>query len=300
MVTENEIAKSNVDPETGIHHGVISQRSILEEAFDEFSFDYGKPHCPKCGGEVSPVNMGQFDFFCLKCSCGIRGEDVYPDQPVGFLYDQDGYFLVNSPGNNILVLRSNFYTYAQFGTLDLLDAGNLDSPMEGGVKTYALGHDWFKSGIAPYPLYRVEETRDLLSPTQITQNWQAGWKMNFLDMNEFPLAPGKSIDVKVWEDYNAMDHLAMRVGYSFIEPFNDEWVDEDGLRVGMQNWSLHSGWIAALGDSYHVVEDMVTLLNRKVQRVRARGVGFLVGFCHTGQFCVGYTIYVKGEKYEWN
>ena len=122
----------------------------------------------------------------------------------------------------------------------------------------------------------------------------------FLERSEFPLVVDQSIDVRVWDDYDALDKFAAKMGYRFIEPRNDEWFEGDGLRVGMQNWSLHSGWIATMGDSAHVVGDMITLLNRKVQRIRERGVGLMVGFCQTGHFSVGYTIYVKGERNEWN
>jgi len=145
---------------TRIRHGVISQHSILPEAFDEFCFDYGKPHCLKCGEEVSPVGMGGYDFFCPKCYGGIRAEEAYPVQPFGFYYDQDGYFLTDCLDHHILVIRSEFYTYAQFCIPCVLGAGNLDSPMEDGVKTYALGHEWFKGGIAPYPVYRVKQTEE--------------------------------------------------------------------------------------------------------------------------------------------
>ena len=86
---DNGWGKVDVDPEIGIRHGVISQHSVMEEAMDDFSFDYGKPHCPKCGEEVLPDDLGEHDFFCLKCYCGIREEDAYPDQPLGFHYDQD-------------------------------------------------------------------------------------------------------------------------------------------------------------------------------------------------------------------
>ncbi len=158
MVAENEIEKSNVDPETGIHHGVISQHSILEEAFDEFCFDYGKPRCPKCGdGVFHPVDTGQYDFFCPKCFCGIRAEDAYPDRPFGFCYDEDGYALSDYLGDEILVLRSNFYTYAQLSSPRVQGYGNLDSPGKDGMKTYCLGHDWFEGGRAPYPVYRVKD-----------------------------------------------------------------------------------------------------------------------------------------------
>jgi len=31
----------------------------------------------------------------------------------------------------------------------------LGSPIEGGVKTYCLGHDWFDGDKAPYPVFTV-------------------------------------------------------------------------------------------------------------------------------------------------
>ena len=43
-----------------------------------------------------------------------------------------------------------------FALLVYLGAGNLDNAMSEGVKTYALGHDWFDSQCAPYPVYSVE------------------------------------------------------------------------------------------------------------------------------------------------
>ena len=123
----------------------------------------------------------------------------------------------------------------------------------------------------------------------------------FLRISEFPLAVDQRINVKVWQDYDALDTLATKRGYQPIEPHNDEDVVLDGLRVGAQNWSLHSGWIATMGDSYHVVQDMITLLNGKVEKVRNNGNRLIVGFCQTGNFSVGYSIYVKGgNKNEWN
>ena len=157
------MGKANVDPETGIRHGVISQHSVLEEALDDFSFVYGKPRCPKCGEEVSADDVGQYDFLCNRCNCGFRAEDVYPDEPLGSHYDQEGYLLTNRPGGDILVLRSDFYTLAQFRNPRVPGAGNLDAPMEDGVKTYALGHDWFEGGVAPYPVYRVSDDAQIIA-----------------------------------------------------------------------------------------------------------------------------------------
>jgi hypothetical protein len=54
-----------------------------------------------------------------------------------------------------MVTDSPFYTFAQFCSPCVPGAGNLDNAMDEGVKTYCLGHDWFESGKAPYPVYSV-------------------------------------------------------------------------------------------------------------------------------------------------
>jgi hypothetical protein len=56
-----------------------------------------------------------------------------------------------------MVVKSPFYTYAQFCSPCVPGAGNLDNPMAEGVKTYCLGHDWFEGGVAPYPVWRVDD-----------------------------------------------------------------------------------------------------------------------------------------------
>ncbi len=133
------------------------------EALEDFNFDYGKPHCPKCGQEVSIDDLGQYEFYCDQCNSGFRAEDVYPNKPISFHYDRDGYFLINHLDKHILVLRSNFYTFAQLYGSPVVGAGNLESPVAEGVKTYCLGHEWFEGGIAPYPVYQVADDGQIVA-----------------------------------------------------------------------------------------------------------------------------------------
>jgi hypothetical protein len=67
-----------------------------------------------------------------------------------------------------MLLRSPYYTYAQFCSPCVPGAGNLDAAVDiedtsvlqegiDGVKTYAFGHDWFEDGKAPYVVYRVDD-----------------------------------------------------------------------------------------------------------------------------------------------
>jgi len=177
------LGKSNVDS-NGIHFGVISQHSIMPEAMDDFEQDYGKPTCPKCGNEVKEIpshseqledgagvavyqdvpvetetweqyGHGCADYACTVCEHLIGSEDVFSDEPQGFSYDSDGYKLCDCLDSNIFVLKSPYYTMAQFCSPCVPGAGNLDTPCVEGPKTYCLGHDWFEGSKAPYPVYDV-------------------------------------------------------------------------------------------------------------------------------------------------
>ena len=112
------MGKANVDPETGIHHGVISRHSIMVGAMDDFYFQYPKS-CPYCG-EDNPyklTDLGFDEYRCDSCRKIMPIEEMTPDKPTSFHYDQDGYFLTNClDSGDILVLRSNFYTLAQRNT----------------------------------------------------------------------------------------------------------------------------------------------------------------------------------------
>jgi hypothetical protein len=169
------LGKSNVDVATGIRYGVISQHSINQDAINDFEMNYGEPHCPKCGNEVSATtnshvdhedwdnysNHGCNDFVCETCQHLLEADVVYSDEPQGFTYDADGYTLTDCLDNDIFVLASPFYTFAQYCSPCVPGAGNLDTPLTDGVKTYCLGHDWFDGGSAPYPVYKVEDNTEV-------------------------------------------------------------------------------------------------------------------------------------------
>jgi hypothetical protein len=55
-----------------------------------------------------------------------------------------------------MVLKSPYYSLAQFCSPCVPGAGNLESEDEDGVKTYCLSHDWFEDGKAPYKVYAVD------------------------------------------------------------------------------------------------------------------------------------------------
>lgn len=161
---------TNFDPITGIRYGVISQHTVGDSWFDASEPQYGDPCCPKCGEPVHTldetdmtgyrgveVNMAASgDFVCLHCDKVLDPDNVTPDEPIACTYEGQGYQLEDCMETNIMVFKSRWYTYTKFCSPCLPGAGDLDSPIEGGVKTYCLDPGWFKPGKCPYPVWSVE------------------------------------------------------------------------------------------------------------------------------------------------
>ena len=173
------LGQANVDLETGIRFGVISQNSVLQAWADSSEPEYGEATCPKCGNaaaEITDPKVPDLDSFedtdwedngrdhaCIACKYTFNSDEAYPDEPAGYSYDGEGYKLTDCLDSDIFVLKSPYYTFAQFCSPCVPGAGNLETFCENGPKTYALGHDWFEDQKAPYPVYSVE-TGELVKP----------------------------------------------------------------------------------------------------------------------------------------
>jgi len=95
-----------------------------------------------------------------------------------------------------------------------------------------------------------------------------------------PFNTDKKLKVRVWQDYDALDAHAKAHGFKTPTPDADP---------------EYTGWIATLGDESHNPKKMIGSLNGKLERCKERGEVVTVGFCQTGNFSVGYTIY-KQER----
>ena len=186
---------SNLDTETGIRYGVISQNSVSCYAIDDimqFGEDVAYEECleealkeARAEWESEGNDPADFDeqdaaqdFSDGYCSDGGLND---------YLYERDGYKLTGCLNNDLFVLRSPFYTFAQFCSPCVPGACNLDSPFDtpeqlnadspsfgpdyqthatgsNFVRCYCLGHDWFDDNRAPYPVFSVE-TGELVNAT---------------------------------------------------------------------------------------------------------------------------------------
>lgn len=188
---------TNTDPKNGIRYGVISQHSIGQAWHDESEADYGDPTCPKCGNKVESADNvetehtpecalmndtqsadygacdcepeeneftqlyshGCQDYACADCRLYLDSSDCFGEEPIGFTFSDSDYELVSCLDSDVMILKSPYYTFAQFCSPCVPGAGNLDNPESesDGVKTYCLGHDWFDDSVAPYAVFSVSD-----------------------------------------------------------------------------------------------------------------------------------------------
>jgi hypothetical protein len=103
------------------------------------------------------------------------------------------------------------------------------------------------------------------------------------------------ITQKIFTDYDELDALAKAFGYNSPTP---EQNTNDSL----------SGWIATMGDSMHnpirMLRDAMQKLRNvkyeeicdksgKIIKTKSTHIDAVMGFCQTGNFSIGYTIYIK-------
>lgn len=172
----------NFDKETGIHYGVIPINDLHEFSWDSFEADYGPPTCPKCGTEVTayedmPEGVGDEyeayqhscnDYFCEGCKLVLGSDYVFGDQPVGWTLDDGEYQAFVDGYNDVMILKSSYFTYCQFCSPCAPGAGHLGNPCSadsGAPKTYCFGADWFDDDKVPYDVYSVK-TGELLYKAQ--------------------------------------------------------------------------------------------------------------------------------------
>lgn len=173
---------SNCDRKTGIRNGVISQNSVMSEALDDI-FTHGTDrayehaladHLSAARANfVATADEEEFneDESTQEFADRYESEGGLSD----YEYDREGYQLTGCLTSDLFVLKSPFFTFAQFCSPCVPGAGNLNSPFEsesaqdglngedyakeateaGFPRAYCLGHDWFENG-APYAVYSVE------------------------------------------------------------------------------------------------------------------------------------------------
>lgn len=147
-------AASNIDPETGIRYGIISQNSLSGDAANEIWQEGAvyMPYCPHC------QEANDTDSSAEKCdSCGKDVDEwEYADEPAYTEYHEttpDGeIIIIDCLDSDYMIIKSPYVTVGPFcspcvpGAIDL----NSTDGASGGTKAYCLPGDFFEKGYASY------------------------------------------------------------------------------------------------------------------------------------------------------
>jgi len=163
---------SNIDRESGIRYGVISQNAVLEAWAESSEPWYGdESECGECGAMLD-ISSG-FPDECPKCEADLSTNWDYMEA-VSYVYTGDGYICESDSQGDIFITKAPYYTHAQFCSPCAPGACHLGNPLEttdseldngrlSNNRCYCFGHDWFEDGVAPYPVYAVA-TGELVQP----------------------------------------------------------------------------------------------------------------------------------------
>ena len=145
--------QTNIDFMTGIRFGVIPGNSVHHWQEESLPW-YGPPCCPICGEELESDDCTS----CPHCGDDIDSNIIWDDvNPQSWYIENEEITAEEDDSGDIFVLRSEYYTYAQYCSPCAPGAVYLLNPTIGGARGYCFGHDWFASGVAPYPVYRVSD-----------------------------------------------------------------------------------------------------------------------------------------------
>ena len=70
----------------------------------------------------------------------------------------DEYYEAGQIGSDrILIIKSPYYTLADYCSPCIPGACHLRFPTGDGVRAYCFDHSWFEEDVAPYPIFRVSD-----------------------------------------------------------------------------------------------------------------------------------------------
>lgn len=200
-------SQANRDSETQIRYGIISQHGVMPEALDDIFSRGTDLELENAEGELKSKLRGVLEDYFSDSKRGAKGdgtnngtsrldvavEDCFAaldgwadniESSACYRLEEDGLVLQTDNGNDLWVIKSQFYTYAQFCSPCAPGACHLANPLsvkiQAGIasiadtndgdgetfvnsnKCYCLPHDWFEGGKAPYRVFRVDNNEEVL------------------------------------------------------------------------------------------------------------------------------------------
>ena len=138
-----------------------------------------KEYRDDCGGHKEWHNEGR-DYACLGCARSFDSDDAFAEEAIGGTNLDDGEYQAHQghDDSDVFILKSPYYTRAQFCSPCAPGAAYLRNPCEDGPKAYCFAPDWFRPWkddqvtgeydgertSCPYPVWRVEDDELVFKP----------------------------------------------------------------------------------------------------------------------------------------
>lgn len=177
--------RSNVDPATGIHYGVIHPQAFSAWAMEHWlQPDYGTARCPECATPLQRLDdyihhltddtlpedttLNGTDFWCEPCQQTWSPDLSFPEEPLRWVHQSPTLELEGgTDGFGFFITKSPVYTYTEPCSPCAPGAGDLQAPHEApdGLRTYCLPLDWFDDlAPCPYAIYDLATDHCLYRP----------------------------------------------------------------------------------------------------------------------------------------
>lgn len=105
------------------------------------------------------------DYHCENCHYVFGSESAFGDEPAGgFVLDDGEYVASLDSYNDVFIVKSPYFTRAQFCSPCAPGACHLDNPCDDGERAYCFGHEWFEDGKAPYPVFSMATGEEIKAP----------------------------------------------------------------------------------------------------------------------------------------
>jgi len=161
------ISTGSVDPECDIFGNEWTDKSF-ERFVSETKTSVGdaiKDVLNSCFRSSAIERILEAAMDAIEEECG----DNYENDCPAYEYERDGYRLRSSFDNTVIaVVKSPYFTQCKPCSPCAPGGGDLNNPNNDGQETLCLGHEWFESGVAPYPVFSVETGASVL-PSHITK-----------------------------------------------------------------------------------------------------------------------------------
>jgi hypothetical protein len=163
------MGRTNIDNDTGIRYGVISQHSVPSDCMEDvYSNGVDEDYAESLANLRSRLQSslksvledysGNFDVEAIAEDI-INGLDIDYEGTGDFTrysYEHAGLQLTTDSQGDLFITESPYYTLCSFCSPCAPGAGYLTTP--GDVKAYCLGPDWFNQDQPmPYACYRVAD-----------------------------------------------------------------------------------------------------------------------------------------------